>query len=219
MSEILEPTFEQPGDNLLWSEVWITVLARPSIYTFERIIRDPHACPRRAYLWLFTSGIIGGLISSLAIDRIDGINTGLIKITFEPIITAMACMMSLIFVTWVIQLIAGTLYGGRGNYASMIYTTAAFWAPLFIINSLILGIPYVQFLALPLSIYELILGVIALKAVNKIGWWQAADSYIGSIIVVIGIGAVITLFTGLWRKCCGNAKNFSLFDRLQATLK
>jgi len=194
MSEIKETTTkEQSYKTFIWSEAWISVLARPSTDTFERIIRDPQASPRRAYVWLFTSGVIVCLIINLSTDSFDRINTGLITITFEPIVTAIISVLSLVFVTWLIQMIAVRFYGGSGNYAIMIYATAAFSALLFIIHSLINLIPYVQCLALPLFIYELVLGVIALKTVNKIGWWQAVDSYIGSLIWVIGIIAVTTL--------------------------
>ena len=189
----LEKSSDRPVQSLTWFQTWKLALTRPSVATFERIIRDPQANPRLAYVWLFVSFIVGGLISILISDLIGAINTGVNSITCGPLISAIVSLLSLVLVTWVIQSIAGRLFGGIGTYASMIYAIAAFSAPLFIIHSLVLGIPFVNCLDVPLSIYELALSVIALKAVNKIGWGQAMVSYIGGLVLVIGIVAVFTV--------------------------
>ncbi len=130
MSEIMEPTFEQPGERLSWSKVWISVLMRPSIATFERILRDPQAGARRAYIWIFTSFIVGSLIKVLIIDLSLSLNTGYNTITCGPVIEAVVAMLSLAFVTWVIQSLASRLFGGSGTYASIIYAFAAWAAPI-----------------------------------------------------------------------------------------
>jgi hypothetical protein len=195
MSEIMEPTIEeQPAEKLSWIKVWISVLTHPSVATFERILRDPQATAGRAYIWIFTSFIVGSLINILISDLIGSMNTGYNTITCGPVIQAVVAMLSLALVTWVIQTIASRLFGGSGTYASMIYAIAAWATPIYLVSSVIGEIPYINYcLAIPLAIYGIVLGFIAVKAVNKIGWGQAAASYIGGLVLVIGIVAVITL--------------------------
>jgi hypothetical protein len=195
MSEILEPTIEeQPGEMLSWIKVWISVLTRPSVATFERILRDPQASARRAYLWIFTSFLVGSLINILIIDLSASMRTGYNTITCGPVIQAVVAMLSLAMVTWVIQWVAVRFFGGSGTYASMIYAFAAWAAPMYLINSVISEIPYINIcVVFPLAIYGMLLGVIAVKAVNKIGWGQAAASYICGFVLVFGITFVITL--------------------------
>jgi hypothetical protein len=194
MSEIMEAiTDEQPGETLSWSKVWISVLTKPSIATFERILRDPQASPRRAYLWIFTSFFVAGLINVL-ISIIGSMTTGYNTITCGPLIEAVVAILSLALVTWVIQSIASRLFGGSGTYASLIYAFAAWAAPMYLVSSVIGEIPYINFcLTIPLAIYGIVLGVIAVKAVNKIGWGQAAASYIGGFVLLIGVVAVFTV--------------------------
>jgi hypothetical protein len=196
MSEIIEPKIEeQPGEALSWSKVWISAITRPSVATFERIIRDPNASSGRAYAWLFTSALIGGLINILINDLVGSMTKGYNSITCGPLITAVVAALSVVFMTWVIQLIASRLFGGSGTYASLIYATAAWVAPIYIFSSLISGIPYINCLSLPLGIYGIVLGVMAVKAVNKTGWAQAAASYISGFVLVVGIVAVFTICT------------------------
>ena len=66
MSQDLETTtVAQPGEQLSWSEVWITAVIRPSTETYERILQDPQASTGRAYRWVFLGSLIGYAISIL----------------------------------------------------------------------------------------------------------------------------------------------------------
>jgi len=197
MSEIMEPTIEeQPGETLSWGKVWISVLTRPSITTFERIIRDPRASPRRTYLWVGIAALIGAIMTG-AISRI-GLFGGqqALGSTFPyncAPANIVAALLSLAAVSWVAQRIAGGFFKGGGKYASMVYASGAFYAPIILISGLISGIPYVNCLSIPLLIYAFVLGVMAVKAVNQIGWVQAAVSFLIGLVLVTGIVAVFTI--------------------------
>ena len=92
---------------------------------------------------------------------------------------------------WSDQLIAGRVFRGSGTFDRLIYATAAFTVPILLISSLISSIPYVQWLAVPVYLYQIVLGVIAVKAVNRIGWGQAFISYITLPALITGIVAVV----------------------------
>jgi len=216
MSEIMEPTIEeQPGETLSWGKVWISVITRPSIATFERIIRDPQAKPRRAYLWVGLTALIGAIMTG-AISRMghfsnqQGLGTSfLYNCAPANIISA---LLSLVAVSWVAQRIAGGFFNGRGKYASMVYASGAFYAPIILISGLISGIPYVNCLSIPLLIYAIVLGVMAVKAVNQIGWGQAAVSFLIGLVLVTGIVAVFTI-------CALTLLGPAVSDTFQNTLK
>lgn len=82
----------------------------------------------------------------------------------------------------IIQWIA-KLFGGTGTYEKMLYAMAAITVPFTIASSLfaLLGvIPFVGIctgvISLGLSLYALVLQVMAVKAVNRFGYGQAAGS-------------------------------------------
>lgn len=82
----------------------------------------------------------------------------------------------------VIQWVA-KLFGGLGTYDKTLYAYAAIAAPVAVVSSLfaLLGaIPYVGLcsglLSFGLSVYAILLQVIAVKAVNRFGWGKAAGS-------------------------------------------
>jgi hypothetical protein len=41
-----------------WAEIWTAVLTRPSVSTFQEILRDPAASRRRAYTWMLVTWLI-----------------------------------------------------------------------------------------------------------------------------------------------------------------
>src|SRR6185436_13844883 len=75
-------------------------------------------------------------------------------------------------VTGITQLVAGAL-GGTGNYSKLLYTTAAYWAPLSILSALIGVIPVIGCFNLIFTIYGIVLDIIAVKVVNQFSWGKA----------------------------------------------
>jgi len=83
----------------------------------------------------------------------------------------------------IIQWVA-KLFGGTGTYEKLLYAFAAISVPVTIVSSLfvLLGmIPFVGIctglISIGLSIYVLVLEVMAVKGVNRFGWGQAAGSF------------------------------------------
>jgi len=102
----------------------------------------------------------------------------------------------------IVQWIA-KLFGGTGTYEKLLYAMAAITVPFSIASSLLvlLGvIPYVGacfgILSFGLSIYALVLQVMAVKGINRFGWGQAAGSvFIPGCVVFILCACVV--FGGL----------------------
>jgi hypothetical protein len=98
----------------------------------------------------------------------------------------------------IIQWIA-KLFGGAGTYDKLLYAFAAISVPFTIISSIFVlfsAIPFVGIctgiISLGLSIYVLVLQVMAVKAVNRFGWGEAAGSvFIPGCVVFILCACVI----------------------------
>lgn len=193
MSDELDTTtFDQQGEQLSWSEVWISAITRPSAETFERLLQDPQATANRAYRWIFISSLIGYAIAALIsfvinslgvtslgifdLGEIFGVSIFLL-LCCGPVAAALA-VLGLAVSAGITQWIAKTFFGGVGSYNELVYTFAAFLSPLGLISSLLSPIPFISFLTIFISIYGLVLGVIAVKAVNQFGWGRALVSYL-----------------------------------------
>ena len=82
----------------------------------------------------------------------------------------------------IIQWIA-KMFGGTGTYDKLLYAFAAITVPFTIVSSVLTlfsAIPFVGLcfgvISLGLSLYALVLQVMAVKGVNRFGWGQAAGS-------------------------------------------
>ncbi len=184
--------------SLPWWEVWIIALARPSVETFESLVRDPNASTSKAYTWVFITGLIGSAISMLAQLLLPGASTlssveesemgaafgsSLVTLICLVPLSALFSVLGLMIRAGITQLIARAL-GGTGTYSRLVYAFAAFVAPLTVIFSILGSIPYVSCLVFPLTIYACVLPVIAVKAVNQFGWGRAIVS---GVVILAGI--------------------------------
>ena len=104
----------------------------------------------------------------------------------------------LLFFVAIIQWIA-KLFGGTGTYDKLLYAFAAITVPFTIISSVFVlfsAIPFVGIctgiISIGLSIYALVLQVMAVKAVNRFGWGEAAGSvFIPGCVVFIICACVV----------------------------
>lgn len=196
-------TYEQQyGRSYEWQEVWQKAITEPSPETFLELNADPNANTNRAMTWIFVVGLLSGLISVVgqAIFGVSafaafggssgdaaGLGGSLIcGIILIPIIGVLAVIGSYIGVG-IIHLLANIM-GGNGTFNDMYYSYAAYSSPLSIISSLVGIIPILGFLiSIPLSIYGLVLNIIAIKAVYKFGWFQAVMTLFLPLIVIVGL--------------------------------
>lgn len=182
---------------LTWSQVWVQALTQPSVETFKRLLRDPNATSRTAYAWMAITGLIAYLLSWLLIAVLgggglaDGLGElaafGLCGAIVAPILTVLA----LIIGTGITHALARML-GGTGSYSELAYAYATFQAPMMLISGVISMIPIVSYLSFALSLYMIVLSVLAVKAVHDLGTGAAIAS-----ALVLPIVAVIVIATCL----------------------
>lgn len=187
------------GESLSWSETWIKALTRPSVATYEEIVNDPNAGPRRAITWMIACSLLGVIFYIIfgymfgidAIMRMDEALESmlLVFLCFVPFMIFVS-ILEVVINSGISQLIA-KLLGGTGTFSKLIYAFAAYQAPLTLIR-FINGIPLIKILYMPLLLYGIFLSIIALKAVHKFGWGRAILSSV-PIWIVFGLLIIVTL--------------------------
>src|SRR5262249_28258533 len=149
----------------------------------------------KAFIWLFAASVISGLIgvfanillNSIRYQNLQGVDvtalqggsaiTGVICV---PVFALIGVILSA-FVIVVTNVVAKAL-GGTGTFNKLMYTCAAFLAPLTIVTSIISIVPLFNCFNVILWIYGLVLNVTAVKAVHQFDWGKAI---ISSIVIWI----------------------------------
>ena len=117
----------------------------------------------------------------------------------------LAGLLSVLFFALLVAIIQwiAKMFGGTGTYEKLLYTYAAITVPFTIVSSLFVLFSLIPFvgictgiISIGLSIYVLVLQVMAVKAINRFGWGQAAGSvFIPGCVVFIFCACVV--FGGL----------------------
>jgi hypothetical protein len=184
---ILEP---EPSSNPAptgWIQTWIRAISLPSEQTFIDISESPAAQSRTAYLWIFIvstlSVVVTGILKIfiMGVSGQSGSETGGSFICMFPFAGALSVLFFGLCVS-IVQWIA-KLLGGTGSYDKLAYVTSAFSTPIILAAMFVTPFfiaPYINIFAGLLGavmvFYSLFLQVMAVKAVNRLGWGQAAGS-------------------------------------------
>jgi hypothetical protein len=219
-----EPVMESKPGPAGWFQVWVTAVTKPNEQTFVDLTEDPNATSKTAFIWVFIAGTVSAIFQSIlqAIYAATGsgpqipipgleeytqsvgtgsVGSALIGICLSPIAGIFAVLVFALFVA-IIQWIA-KLFGGLGTFEKLAYAFAAIAVPATLVSSLFVlfgAIPFVGFcfsiLSIGISIYVIVLQVMAVKGVNRFGWGAA----IGSVFIpwlVIVIFCCFIIFAGV----------------------
>ena len=130
----LSPSQPQVTPKYSWAEIWTAVLTRPSVQTFQEILRDPAVSRRRAYTWMIVAWFVNIVFITILTTRDTSqiMATMPTNATLSPAELQSALLMSTLCVmpfvlliglavfrllVWLVQLIAAQL-GGDINYDS-----------------------------------------------------------------------------------------------------
>jgi hypothetical protein len=159
-------------------KLWMTVLTRPSVQTFAVIAASPNAKVTTAFLWVFFSSLVWGIGFVLAIFIIapelnDDILIAWLISGFMGFIGVTIFAVGSAIVHWLAK-----LFGGRGTYQQLSYTSAAIIAPTVLIGLVYLflslfsnesQIMVIRVAGLLAGLYAIVLHVMAIKAIYKFG--------------------------------------------------
>ena len=176
-------------------QVWLRALTKPNEQTYADLAASPDANPNKAYLWVFLTSIVSfffvmlatsfGSTAQYGIDMRSTMGSSVIAlICGAPIGAAIGVLFFAIDIA-IIQWVA-KMFKGVGSYNQLVYAVAAFSAPISLVSGIISAlsvIPYIglcfSIVSIAVSIYAIVLMVMAVKGVNKFGWGEA----IGSVLL------------------------------------
>jgi len=202
------------GKDPWFYQIWWVAFTKPAEANYLELIENQKPSWRKAYWWVFASGIAGGFLGFLATGEARS------KISSEPaesilIILLVELILGILAVTgfavesFISQMIV-QLEGGRGNSTNLVYIRSAINAPIIGINSLLVAVgiakvisfsdtqywlAFLPFLICIGLVYTAVLGIIATKATNKFTILRSAIAVIPYrlFLIIIIIAASIFL--------------------------
>lgn len=175
----LEP--EAETEALTWQQAWDKALVHPSVTSFEALAADPGAGSGRAYQWIFLSSIVANAPT----------------LCFAPLVAIATVFGAALYI--ITTHLSAKLLRGTGAYDQLAFSMAAFIAPLAVLLGGISFVsnfaPIVGFLALPVWLYWLILGVLAVRAVHDFGWGRAL---LANLLIPGGLVALFIVVLGIF---------------------
>jgi uncharacterized membrane protein len=208
------PGLADPSPTFSWFGAWRVALTRPSVATYTDLLLDPKVSLRRAIAWLFSASLLSylvvvgfqaavfpGMLAEVIREAAETAPAGVGVTPTVLLVISLACtpfLAGFVLLTYligfgIIHFIASAL-GSQGSYTELVYTHAAYLAPLTLLTTLLGMIPVVNCLALPLGLYSIGLQLLALKAATRMGWGRVFATLlivgllIGLVVAVLGLG-------------------------------
>jgi hypothetical protein len=217
--DLTAPEQPSPPTPSEWFDIWIKAVTNPNVDTYQEIAR--RADVKTAYIWLGIAYLISSLISMV----IYGLSMLVMTSGSGPygdfglgaesagLIVVYGCCGVLGYTIVGIAVFSGLTalsnaiakaFGGVGDFRQLVYCMAAYIVPVSVVSSvigLLAQIPCVGaligLLGIAVSIYAVVLNVIAIMAVHQIETWQAIVSSVAvfALILVIVACVVIAILT------------------------
>jgi hypothetical protein len=223
-----EPMIPSRGPEMSLIDTWIEAFTKPKEETFARIAAQPGASVSKALLWVFVASLLTSLVGLVAQSVSAGGQLDIMRQFLPPEIArelpagvapsfgigtiicgapvgALFAMLGFAISTALIQWVA-KLFGGTGTFDKLAYAFSSAIVPYSVVASVLalLGmIPIVGILtgliSFALSIYLIVLEVLAVKAVNRLDTGKAvgavllpglAIALIVCCCIVVGIAAL-----------------------------
>jgi len=166
-----------------WARIWLAAVTRPTVATYQELARQPHVGSLDAWIWLFASSFLSGVLVSLGpvfVRARPAFDQGLALAVF----TIIAVLAWAIFAVC-IQGIA-RLFKGGGTYQSLIYVFAAFSAPLMLLASGLSLVPHSGLVLIALYLYWLALYSVAARGAHQFSWLKAVGAVLLSLMLLSG---------------------------------
>ncbi len=216
--EFFDNSSPPPGGEMSMVETWIAAVTKPNENTFAEIAAQPGATTGKAFMWVAVASLISAFFGAIGQSVGAGQSMEMFRDFLPPEIAyqlpaggggfsfgAIICgaplgaIFGVIFFAIGVGLIqwVAKLFGGTGSFEKLAYTFSAIMVPISVISAVltILGlIPFIGILfglvSFAVSIYAIVLNVLAVKAVNGLDTAKA----VGAVLLP---GLVIFLFI-----CC-----------------
>lgn len=248
MSEISnEPMGPENGQPMSMMDTWMAAFTKPNEGTFARIVAQPGASSSKAFLWVFVASLITSVASAISqvagfgrqMEMLNrflppeiarelpvgtaspfGIGTILCGAPIGAVFAVLFFAIGVALVQW-----AAKLFGGTGSFDKLAYAFSAINVPYAVVAAVLtlLGIiPYVGILTgligLALFIYTIVLGVLAVKAVNGLDTGKAVGALLLPLIAIFLLVCCCVIAVGAFLVPVYREMSLDLFQSLRGFL-
>ena len=181
---------------LPWARIWLAAVTRPTVATYQELARQPHVGSLDAWIWLFGSSFLSGLLISLRPVFVrPAFDQGLaLAIPIFAIIAVLAWASFAVCTQRIAR-----LFKGGGTFQSLIYVFAAFNAPLMLLASGLSLTPRSGLVLIALYFYWLVLYSIAVQGAHQFSWMKAVGAVLLSLMLLSGALLGLALLVIAWR--------------------
>jgi hypothetical protein len=183
-----------PEVSRKWYQIWRAIWLHPSLETFQSVLAEPGAGPRRGFIWVAVAQLIAGLLNGLfSLGSINGSPSLLTIVIVDPLfaIAGLAIGAGIYHVT-------ARIFKGEGTWGHLVFCFAGIQA----LDLLFVALYKILIALLPASVVLLIfaglVGVIfaiycfgiyvyALAGVEKIGKGAALFTLLMPVIVLVAL--------------------------------
>ncbi len=200
-----------PAQSHSWSQACIKALTQPKVKAYEELANDTTLTPRRVFNWIFASTFVSVAIYFIILyqatkadlgpgERMNSGGAFYCGTVLGIVIVGLLSIPVLVAGAKFQQFIARML-GGTGNYRQLVVTHAALSAPLFPFFFLpAAGVvvsegdyAFLYIITLAAMVYGVVLSIVAMKAVNKLGWGKAVIPPVVWTILTISLSVAYTV--------------------------
>ena len=182
---------------LPWARIWLAAVTRPTVATYQELARQPHVGSLDAWIWLFGSSFLSGLLISgpVFVRARPAFDQGLaLAITIFAIIAVLAWAIFAVCTQGIAR-----LFKGRGTFQSLIYVFAAFNAPLMLLASGLSLTPRSGLVLIALYFYWLVLYSVAVQGAHQFSWMKAVGAVLLSLMLLSGALLGLAVLVVSWR--------------------
>lgn len=214
-----EPMIPDGDPAMSMIDTWVAAFTKPDESTFARIAAQPGASASKAFLWVFVASLIVSFVS-LLVQAINfggqmglrqllppelarelpvgaapsiGFGTIVCGAPFAAVFAVLGFAIGTALIQWVAK-----LFGGTGSFEKLAYAFSAITVPYSVVSAVLALVGIIPVIgsiisglaSFALSIYLIVLEVLAVKAVNRLDTGKA----VGAVLLP---GLVILLFI-----CC-----------------
>lgn len=211
------------GREMTAIETWIAAVTKPSVETFAKIAAQPGASTGKAFLWAVLGSLLTSFAAIFAnafsISRTGGLGdflppeiaqqipmgSGGAGLSFGVLICGLPILIIFTLLGFAINVgltqWVAKMFGGTGNFEKLAYVYASFIVPISAVSAVLVmlgAIPFIGFLfsliSFGVSIYSLVLSVLAVKAVNNFDTGKAVGSiFLPGLVILIFICCCVVI--------------------------
>lgn len=225
------------GGEMTAIETWIAALTKPTESTFAEIAAQRGASVRKAFLWAALSSLMTSFATILAnvfsVSRMGGLGdflppeiaqqvpwgSGGAGLSFGTLICGLPIIVILTLVSFAVNVgltqWVAKMFGGTGGFEKLAYVYASFIVPISAVSAVLIMLGFIPIIgilfslvSLGVSIYSLVLSVIAVKAVNNFDTGKAVGSiFLPGLVIFIFICCCVVVVGVLMGPAIGEAFN------------